>query len=375
MSYRILVASLALGLLAAERAPAQTVATKMEPNPGTAITQVGTRGANFLRIGATARGRALGDAATAIADGAGGLFYNPAAAGLAHSFSVEGSWTDMFAGSGLTHTFVGAVLPVGAGAFGIQGIFFGSGEMLATSDLYPNGSDPALGDAVEWRSLAVGLTYGRSITDRLAVGITGKYAEEGISFAKASWTAVDVGLTFETGIYGVRLAMAVTNLGSEGRFEGPAVSGSVDRALRVYDDRVLGSPLRFRHDTETLQLPTNFRFALRTPLLGTASSILSGRTGGPHSLALMAELNDGFDTDMETRWGLEYTFREMLILRGGMYAMREDRGPWEGTDGLSGGLGLRLPLLGRAVGFDFAYTSMGVLENVKTMSFQIGGGR
>src|SRR5690606_41649334 len=129
MSYRPLVTGLALGLMVTDPLAAQTVATKLEPNPGTSITQVGMRGANFLRIGPSARGRALGDAITASAEGASGLFYNPAAAGLAESFSVEGTWTDLFAGAGISHTFMGAIIPTGRGAIGAHAIIPDSGEM------------------------------------------------------------------------------------------------------------------------------------------------------------------------------------------------------------------------------------------------------
>lgn len=373
MIYRNLVAGLALGLLAADPLAAQTVARKLEPNPGTSITQVGTRGANFLRISPSARGRALGDAVTANPGGASGLFYNPAVAGLAESFSVEGTWTELFADAGISHTFMGAIIPTGRGAIGAHAVILDSGEMMATSDLYPHGADPALGDVIDWRSVAVGVSYGRRIIDRLAMGITGKYVEEGISFAKAHWLAVDLGLVFETGVYGVTLAMAITNLGTEGRFEGPAVAGSVAREHRIYDDKILGSPLRFRHDTEVLQMPTTFRFGLQTDLLGTPTALMGG-AGGSHMLKLMADINDGFDTGLESRWGLEYSYRDILFLRAGKYAMQEDRGPWDVTDGLSGGLGLKLPLLGQSIGFDFAYTSMGLLDNVKSISFHIGGG-
>src|SRR5690606_8932064 len=133
---------------------------------------------------------------------------------------------------------------------------------------------------------------------------------------------------------------------------------------RIYDDKILGSPLRFRHDTEVLQMPTTFRFGLQTDLLGTPTALMGG-AGGSHMLKLMADINDGFDTGLESRWGLEYSYRDILFLRAGKYAMQEDRGPWDVTDGLSGGLGLKLPLLGQSIGFDFAYTSMGLLDNVK----------
>lgn len=351
-------------------AAAQTVARELAPNPQGMITQVGTRGANFLRIGSSARARALGDAGAALTEGAAAVVYNPAAAAFAESFTAEATWTDLYSGSGIRHAFAGIVLPLGSHSFGAHLIQFTSGTIEPTSELSPAGADPILGPAVEWNGTAAGLSYARRLTDRLAVGASAKVVQEGIDFARSTWYALDAGLVFETGLYGVRLAMAINNLGTESRFEGGAVSGSIARDNRIYTDRILGSSLPFRYDTESLLLPTVFRFALQTPVLGGPTALLG--PGGPHALHLTAEVNDGFDTGIETRWAVEYAFRGLVFLRAGKYGMNEDRAPWDFTDGASAGAGVRLPLLGsRLLGVDYAYTNMGILGNVQSFTVQV----
>lgn len=371
MTLRALIAGAALLTVAAEPLVAQHTATGFEPDPRAAITQVGTRGANFLKIGPSARARALGDAGTSLSGDATSIFYNPATAALAQGFQVAATYTDLYAGSGLSHSFLGLALPIGQGAIMADAVMLSSGDIPATTEFSPEGFDPIRGEFVEWQAVSVGLGYARNITDRLALGFLGKFAQEGIDFANANYYALDVGASFETGVYGLRLAMAVSNIGGTSRFEGPAIHTQIESQHRVFNDRILGSDLNVRYETDPLELPTTFRFAISAPLLGQATAILGG-IGSGHQLDVMSEITDAFDTAIESRWGLEYSFNDMVFLRAGKFFQNENRSPWDFTSGLAGGAGVQLPLFGQTFGVDYAYTGMGVLDNVQTFSVRIG---
>ena len=43
-----------------------------------------------------------------------------------------------------------------------------------------------------------------------------------------------------------------------------------------------------------------------------------------------------------------------------------------GERGLTGGFGLRLPVLGRNVRFDYSYETAGALQNIQIFSFEVG---
>jgi hypothetical protein len=376
MRLRIVAIAAALWLLPGQPAEvaAQALGTGLTANPRANITQVGTRGANFLRIGPTARTRALADAGAALTGGAASLYYNPSMAALVDHFDVVASVTDMYRtlDLGMRHSFVAVAVPVGAGAIGAHALMFTSGNIEPTREETPQGFDPLLGDFMEWASIAVGASYARRITDRLAFGGTVKLIREGIDFAKAEWTAVDLGTVFETGVYGVRLGMSILHIGGESRFEGAAIHGSVARQHRVDDFKILGSSLEYRLNTETMQLPTTFRLGVEAPLLGTETAALGGPIG-IHAVHLLAEVTDGFDSAPETRWGVEYSFRDAFFLRGGKHFIAEDRRPnGNGLDGFSAGAGLKLPLVGRMVHLDYAYAAMGMLGNMQTFTFQFG---
>jgi hypothetical protein len=353
---------------------AQTVGTGISPTGAVRGHQTGTRGANFLRIGPSPRARALADAGTALTEGATVLYYNPAAAALAERFQLAGSYTDLYSGSGLKHAYIGAVLPVGdAGAVGFHTIVLTSGEMRATTELSPDGFDPLAGNVVEWNSVAVGLTYAHRITDRLALGGTVKYVQEGITIADVNFVGFDIGTVFETGLYATRLAASIQNLGGESRFEGPGITNEIDNDLRIYNDQILGSDMLYRMNTDVMELPTTFRFAIMTSMLGTPEALF-GLPSANHKLDFMLEVNDGYDTDLHPRLGFEYGFRRIVFLRAGKHWQNESDAPWDFTDGLAFGAGLRTPFLGDEgyFGLDYAYTAMGVLENVQTLGIEIG---
>ncbi len=373
MRYRILIAGLCFWALAGQPLPAQTLETGLEPTGPARGHQTGTRGANFLRIGPSPRSRALADAGAALYQGAHSLFYNPSGAALAEGFEVAVSYTDLYGGSGLKHAFLGALLPIGdVGTIGAHAVVFTSGEIEATTELSPEGGDPIRGNVVEWNSVAIGLTYARRITDRLALGGTAKYVQEGIDFAHVTFFGFDIGTIFETGLFGTRLAAAITNIGGESRFEGPAIQGEIRQDLRAFNDRTLGSDLVFRFDTDKMEMPTTFRFGIMLPMIGTAESLF-GLPGNQHRLDLLTEIDDGFDSDIEPRFGLEYSFRDLVFARAGKHFINENDAPWKWHSGLSGGLGVRLPFLGeRHISLDWAFTAMGILDSVQTFGFQIG---
>ncbi len=373
MRYRILITGFCFWALAYQPLPAQTLEGGLEPTGPARGHQTGTRGANFLRIGPSPRSRALADAGAALYQGAHSLFYNPSAAALAEGFELAVSYTDLYGGSGLKHAFLGAVLPIGeVGTIGAHAVIFTSGEIEATTELSPEGGDPLRGDVVEWNAVALGLTYARRITDRLALGGTAKYVQEGIDFAHVTYFGFDIGTVFETGLFGTRLAASITNIGGESRFEGPAVQGEIRQDLRAFDDRTLGSDLTFRFDTDKMEMPTTFRFGIMLPMIGTAEALL-GLPGNQHRLDLLTEVNDGFDSDIEPRFGLEYSYREIVFARAGKHFINENDAPWKWHSGLSGGLGVRLPFLGeRHISFDWAFTALGILDSVQTFGFQVG---
>lgn len=346
---------------------AQNVGDMLEPLSGDEISRVGTRGANFLQIGVGARAMALGGAGTTLGSGLSSLYWNTAAIAGVEGPAIGVSTADLYANSGLSHTFAGIVIPIGDGALAASVSYFSSGEIERTTEAYPEGNDPTFGAVIEWSGTAIALHYARRITDRLSVGVAGKFVEEGIDLASANYLGFDVGALFDVGVFGLTLGAAVTNVGTEGRFEGGVISAQIPEERETFDaagDRTV------RHDTDDMQLPTALHFSVRSSLLGPPEALLQPNAN--HDLRVYAQVLDAIDTNIQTSLGIEYGFRNRFFVRGGKRFMNESQAPWDFSDGLSGGLGIRWPLLNREIAFDYAYVSMGLLRHTQLFSLEFG---
>lgn len=363
----------ALAILAAAVLATSTPAlAQREPrtlgaDPTVGVTRVATRGLNFLELGVGARALALGGAYTASAEGLFSLYWN--AAGLAdlEGISAAASYQDLYENSGLTNAFIAVGVPIGAGAFGVSLTRFSSGEIQRTTERFPDGNDPSFGSTVEWIGSAVGVHYARRITDRLSFGVTGKLAEEGLDFAHARWVGADVGTVFRTGLLATTLGIAVSNLGGRSRMEGSAIERVLASNVRdplFPTTREL--PASFK--TQGLQMPTIFRFGLRTDLVGAAESLLAPNPS--HSIVLLSELNDAIDGPITPVLAVEYGFRNLVFLRGSKRWIREDRAPFDFGDGVAAGAGLRLPAFGRALWLDYAFQTLEPLGSSQTVSLE-----
>lgn len=345
---------------------AQGTGDPIFPEPRDPNTRVATRGANFLEIGVGARAMGMGGAYTAIAQDVTALYWNPA--GISHITgpSAHLSVADLYGGLGIKHVFAGVVMPVGAsGAIGVSYIQLTSGDIERTTEANPEGNDPAFGPMFSWTSTAAEIAYGRRMTDRLDIGAGFKLVTEGIDNANASYLGLDIGTQFRTGLYGTTIGATLANLGTSGRFRGPAIERF------AFDDfRPGATEVEFR--TRTNPMPTVFRFGVRTDLMGTAEALF--KQSGSHHLVMTGEILDGIDTDVNYTVAAQYNYRNLFFLRAGKRWVNEARDDFRsGNYGLSYGGGLSIPFgTGRRIGFDYAYTNMGELDNIQIYSFALG---
>lgn len=363
---RALVAAALFTSAVAPGLAAQVGSQPVRPTDQETPTRQGTRGANFLEIGVDARGVAMAGSVVSWAEGPAALYWNASGAANTEVFSFEATRQNLYADLDISHNFVGVAVPAFGGVFGAHIIQLSSGEIERTTPANPAGGDPTFGPTFSWSSLAVGASYARRLTDRLAVGGTMKFISEGITDARTSWAGVDVGTQFNTGIYGVTLGAAVQNVGPNATARGTALTRNVDT------DDFANQRTEIEFAAEETELPTMFRFSVGLDLMGTASSLINASADNK----LHGEINwsDAIDTDLQFAGGLEYGFRNMFFLRAGKRFYNDDRATGtSGLYGLSGGFGLRLPLRDRGIKFDYGYTSLGDLSNVQV--FTLGFGR
>ena len=364
---------LALTLVAtAGTLEAQDVLTS---DPTLPTTRAGTRGAAFLALGVGARAQALGGAYGAMADDISALYWNSAGIAQIDGFSAGMTTARLFTDLDIQHTFIGVVLPIGLTRLGVSVNTLDSGDMPWQSEAFPNagfgGEQDPLRATFNWTGQSIGLHLGRPITDRLTFGGAFKFIEEGITGAKASYVAVDLGTVFRTGLYGITLGAALSNLGNNGEFRGQLLSAQINTGDS--EAQGLGNFVRVVEATAAtndLELPTVFRFSVMADLIGSATAMVSPNPD--QSLRVLWDINDAIDTDIQTSIGLEYGFRDVAFLRAGKRFVNESQISHDTDFGAAFGGGLLLPLgeIGM-LGVDYAYTSMGDLDNIQVFSFQL----
>ena len=280
----------------------------------------------FLKIGLGARQAALGEASVALVRDVSAAFWNPGAIAGIERYDAALTYTRWLADMNYGGAAVGArVRGIGTFALAVAALDYGD---IPEAVLGTGSNDPRTGNTFTGNDFMAGVAYAREFTDRLAIGVGVKYLHENLWNESAHTVAFDVGTNYAVGYRGLRLAMAAQNLG-----------GSVSWRADSLTDR-----------TEGYDLPLTFRVGVSAPLVGPDAFV---RMDGPHRLVAAVEAINTNDFSERLHLGLEYTFNDLLVLRGG-YRVNYAEGNWSVGAGLTPTVGdLRLRLDYAYVGYEF----------------------
>ncbi|MDZ7344392.1 MAG: PorV/PorQ family protein, partial [candidate division KSB1 bacterium] len=244
----------------------------------------------------------------------------------------------------INYEFAGVVIPVAVGNLGFSALAWNMGDELVTTPADPTGES-----GITWTasSFAIGLTFGRALTDRFAVGITGKYIQDNIYHSSAKTLAVDIGSLYDTGIRGIKIGMAMTNFGGKMKLSGRDFNvGNVDVEPQFPGNFTPNGDLR----TASWPLPLNFR-------VGVSFELLKHQSG---TLTLASDFNHPTDAEERINLGAEYALQNFIFLRGGYKFNYEEE-----SFTLGGGLKLK------RFTFDYAYKDFGLLGSPHLFSIGI----
>lgn len=318
------------------------------------FVKVGTTAAQFLKVEPGARALAMGGCFSSIANDATALYWNPA--GLANIHNIQATFTHTRWIADITNGFVGVVMPVsGVSSVGLSFQYQTMEEMEQTTIDMPKGTGLYFGA----HDVAVGITYARKMTDYIGVGITGKYVYQKLWNETAYGIACDIGLILDTGIRGIKLAMVMTNFGTEMELRGRDL-------IRGYDQvpESILNPLAETHlATETWPLPTNLRVSISTDIIGKGEAFIKSNSTRLTTIADISHPNDYYE---QYNFGVEYSIKESIFIRTGYRANSDE-------EGLTLGGGLKVGIGGRAkITIDYAYADFGIFNFVQhfTVGFQ-----
>lgn len=305
---------------------------------------LGTAGAQFLKISIGARAAALGGAATGLSNDATALFWNPAGITQEHNHAIHFSyipWMTYFNISAFAYTIE---LPK-RGTLGIHALTLGMDEMEVTTEMEPDGT----GQFFDSQDIEVGVTYATRIMDRFSIGFTSKYIYQRIWDETATGIAFDIGTHYTIDFRNTVTAMSMRNFGPDMRMDGPDLL-----VLHDSNDDFPNRIIRSHKQTEAYPLPLIFQFGVATDLIQT--NFLNSR------LAVDAiHLNDN---DEQLRIGWESIIAQRFVIRSG-YQLNNDE------DKGSLGVGLRHRIDDMVIKLDYAYVLHEHLEDTKFISMDL----
>jgi hypothetical protein len=364
---KVAASAFAITAIAAGSARAQGIGGFLPTAEDNSVTRQGTRGANFLHIPISARAAAMAGAVGSTVNGPTAWFHNAAGAATTEHIGLALGRENLYGDMDISMQYLGVSFPLFGGGVGLAVRSLNSGDIERTTEDTPFG-DVANGRFFQWSSMSAQLGYARRITDRLDLGGTVQYITEGLPTAKISWFAFDVGTQFRTGLFGLVVGGSLQNLGGGSTMDGQLL----ERGTNSND--VARQVTRFKLFTRSLDLPTSFKFSVGDELFGTAESLL-GRGSGQHTLAAEFAVNDAVDAAAQAGIGAEYGFKNMVFARAGYRFYNDDRkAPGESSlFGASAGFGLRYPIAGRPIRFDYSISAQGDLQNTQIFSIELGG--
>ncbi len=262
------------------------------------LDRVGTAGAQELRIPVGAASVALGGAAVAMGSGFGNVFYNPASIASTDQSEVLASWSSYLSDADVN--YIGFATGLGQqGNIGFSVKVLNVGDITVTTEDAPEGT----GEILTPNFAVIGLTYGRRMTDRVLIGMTGSFISEKVANASASGFALDLGVQYDTGWRGMRFGFCMKNVGPDMAFSGPGF----EQSIVLPGDDPSAQPHIVRLQPASFEIPSYLQMGITYD-----HQFAEGR-----DLTLMGVFQgNNFSTD-EYRLGAEFRFGEWLALRGG----------------------------------------------------------
>jgi hypothetical protein len=314
------------------------------------ITKVGTTAGQFLKIGPGARAMAMGGAYVAVSDDIYAGYYNPAGIAINKGFGqVAFNHTEWLADINFDYAAVSLnVGSVGSLFFTVTSLGMPE-ERVRTFD-FPEGN----GQFWDAGSVAFGLGYAKSLTDRFSIGFQAKYIQESIWSSTANGFALDVGTYYITPFNDMVIGASISNFGTKMKMDGRDIQVNLDP-----DNDLFTGPnnIPARYDMGSYDLPLTFRIGLAMDVFKTRYIRVKTALDATHPNDNVEYLNGG----------LELAYDELIFLRGGykQYLTKE------GEQTFSLGMGINYEIsTGLNVTVNYAYGEYGRLKNIQY--FDIG---
>lgn len=281
----------------------------------------GTVGEQFLKLGTNARAISMGGAQVAVAEGVSSIAYNPAGILAVENYGFGATYTAWFAD--IQHSFVGVAknLP-GIGAIGASLTLLTTDDMPVTTVAFPDGT----GETFRASDYALSLAFARQVTEQFRVGVNGKIIQSYLYNKEigTSSFAFDIGTLYDIPILQSHIGVSLTNIGKDVKFI-----------------------------NETYSLPTALRFGVLVDVLRQDNNLFV-------TTLQITRLNDA---DEQYNFGAEYTFNDLVSLRGG-WKFNYDQ------ENVTAGFGVHFNSLGFNSTLDYGFNNFKFLPGTHSFTLE-----
>lgn len=322
------------------------LSTVLAAGSASAQSKTGTTIAQFLGIEPSARHAGMGNAGVALNEGIESVYYNPAALGGLTGLAAQFSHSSLFAG--ITYDYVAAGLPLP------WGTLFGSVTALNSGEIEVRTVEQPLGTGEDYTvsNFAVGLGYGRHVTDRFAAGLQVNYVSETIWHTSQQVVTFNVGTVYALQGTRLRIGSSLSNLGTGGRFTGRDLAIQFDSDPDTHGDN---SSLPGNQFTEEFPVPILFRVGVSLP----------HRINDESELLLSVDAFHPNDNTESISTGAEWSWKDALALRAGYQNLFQR----DSELGLTLGGGIRAGIGESRVHVDYAWASHEHLNEIHRATF------
>lgn len=307
--------------------------------------KVGAAGAQFLKIPVGARGAAM-SANVASANDLSSIWWNPAGVASVKSFGGYFSNTWLFADC--NQLFAGVSIPVGEQfviAASMNSFTTGNIEYTTIHD------DQGTNHFYQVSDFAAGLTLAGNLTEDFSFGVNMKYIYQSFSSLNSNGIGFDVGALYKTGLYGINIGFALSNLGTEMQYTGQ----DLQTLAPVIKDFGL-APIDAEFKAGRYTMPLVFRAGISSEFYKNCDHAVTGA----FDFITASDISEQFAI------GVEYTFRDIISLRAG-YLLNNDQ------YNVSGGIGFKYNLGGNIIaGVDYSINPTKDLGIVNRLNLKLG---
>ncbi|MBL7933123.1 MAG: PorV/PorQ family protein [Bacteroidia bacterium] len=327
--------------------------------------RMGQAGAGQLLINPYARNAGMVGANSAKVKGLEAQFLNIAGTAFTRKTEIIFNRSSWLVGSDININSFGITQGVGeVGTIGLGVVAINGGKIPITTEEQPEGGLGTFNPSF----YNISLSYAKMFSDDIYGGVNFKILSEQIPNAAARGIAIDAGIQYHTGKNKqIHFGIALKNWGPKMHYAGDGLSKqtSINSFNNTYE-------LTVNNRSANFELPTLIN-------IGGAYDIylMTDSTGAPknHRLSLNATFTSNSFTYDNGLFGLEYAWKEMLMLRAGLYVEKDIFKDTRSTafTGPAAGMTFELPFGEKksTVGLDYSYRFTNPFSGVHTFGIRV----